>query len=574
MQPEPAGYERGMVINMQKKRAKKASDPYGLGWIYKQTKKNRRYLVVMALSGILTAVISIGLAMVLKGFVDIAAGASAMPLKQNIIAAVVILGLEGALSMVTTVSYRLSCARIARKMRLELSGRLYHSSLIEMQGHHVGEYMTNLTEDVEKVSGCFPDLVRNTVGNALTAVLAVVYLFLLNWQLAALLLVCIPLLIFCIAVFSPLVQKVSRKDKENEENVRVYFQDMLEKIALFKIGGMEKKLERKISGLLDAKVKSARGLGAAEGGSLFLNNVMGTAMFLIAMGGGAYFVMRGDLAVGSMMAVVQVTNYITWPFTAIGGIISNVNQAIVSAGRLERIYTLAEEPQWGDAPRKEVAGLRLSGVSFRYKDARILEGVDAAFCRKQIVGIVGESGGGKSTLLKVISGLYLPQQGEISVVFSDGATAKNVRPYVGLVPAANQVFCDTIAANICMAAKPDKGRLEACADMANIGRYVESLEAQYATMVGNGQKELSSGQEQRIGIARALYQKAQILLFDEPTANLDAESIDIFLDTLNQIAADRICIVVTHDPRVMQHCSMIYEVKNGGLAVCNGGAGA
>lgn len=266
----------------------------------------------MALSGILTAVISIGLAMVLKGFVDIAAGASAMPLKQNIIAAVVILGLEGALSMVTTVSYRLSCARIARKMRLELSGRLYHSSLIEMQGHHVGEYMTNLTEDVEKVSGCFPD----------------------------------------------------------------------------------------------------------------------------------------------------------------------------------------------------------------------------------------------------------------------GATAKNVRPYVGLVPAANQVFCDTIAANICMAAKPDKRRLEACADMANIGRYVESLEAQYATMVGNGQKELSSGQEQRIGIARALYQKAQILLFDEPTANLDAESIDIFLDTLNQIAADRICIVVTHDPRVMQHCSMIYEVKNGGLAVCNGGAGA
>lgn len=555
---------------MRGKQEKKALNQYGLEWVYRQTGKNRRYLVIMAISGILVAVVNIGMATVLKGFVDIATGDSSMPLPQNIIAALVVLGMEGALSMVIAISYRISCAQIARKMRLELSDRLYRSSLLEMQAHHVGEYMTNLTEDVEKVSGCFPELVRSTVGNALTAVLAVLYLLFLNWKLAMLLLICIPLLIFCIAVFSPIVQKTSRRDKENEENIRVHFQDMLEKLALFKIGSMGRRLESKAARLLDARVRSARSLGAAEGGSAFLNNVMGTAMFLIAMGGGAYFVMKGELLVGGMIAVVQVTNYITWPFTAIGTIISNVNQAIVSAGRLERIYALTEEPVWEEAPQKQVAALRLSGISFGYGDTRILEGIDTEFRRGQIVGIVGESGGGKSTLLKVISGLYLPERGETSVVFSDGTTGKNVRPYVGLVPAANQVFCDTIEANICMAAEPDAERLCACAAMANIGHYIESLEERYRTMVGNGKKELSSGQEQRIGIARILYQRAQILLFDEPTANLDAESIEVLLNTLDKLATDRICIVVTHDPRVTERCSRVYEVKGGGLALCGG----
>lgn len=550
---------------MKEKAKKKTKSQYNLSWIYAQTKGNRRYFIFMTISGILMAVVNIGMTTVLKGFVDIAAGDSFRLLYQNLIAAVLFLVLEGLLSLVTAVSFRVSCAKIEQKIRLELANHLYHSSLLEMENHHVGEYMTNLTEDVEKVSKCLSVFIRSTVANALTAILAIFYLFFLNWKLALILLVCIPLLIFCIAVFSPILQKASRQDKEKEENIRVYFQDILEKMALFKIGVMGKKLEKRTSKLLEAKVKSARRLGAAEGASSFLSNVMGTAMLLIAMGGGAYFVMRGDLEIGGMIAVVQMSNYVIWPFTAIGDIISNVNQSIVSAERLERIYSLTEEPKQEVSLQKEVSQLRLSNISFCYKRIRILEGIDAEFKKKQIVGIVGESGCGKSTLLKVIAGLYLPEKGEVCVVFSDGSVGNKIRSYVGLVPSADLIFCDTIEANICMAVEVDRERLRRCTDMANISRYIESLEQQYSTMIGNGKKALSSGQEQRIGIARALYQGAQILLLDEPTANLDAESIEVFLDTLDQIASERICIVVTHDPRVVERCSQVLEVKDGRL---------
>ena len=149
--------------------AEGAGSRYNFGWIYAQTRGNRRYLVCLVLAGIALAAVNIGIASVLKGFVDIATGDSGMTLGENVAAAFLILVTEGILSMVTSVSYQISCNRIGQKLRLELSARLYRSHLLEMQNYHVGEYMTNLTADVEKVSGCIPTIAKNAVGNGLTA---------------------------------------------------------------------------------------------------------------------------------------------------------------------------------------------------------------------------------------------------------------------------------------------------------------------------------------------------------------------------------------------------------------------
>ena len=543
----------------------KAGSRYGFGWIYARTRGIRRYLACLAFAGAALAAVNMIMAGILKNFVDIAVGASHTVLAANLVSACLILVLEGVMRLLTAASCQVSCNRSAQWLRQELMGRLYGSRLQELEKHHVGEYMTNLTTDVEKVCGCIPTLVKDTVGNGLSAVLAVAYLLYLNWKLALLLIICIPLLMACIAVFSPILQKTGRRDKENEEEIRVWFQNVLDKIKLFKLGAMGEKIEARSQKLLEAKVKSALRFGLAEGGSAFLNNVLGSAMFLIAMGGGAYFVTRGELEVGAMIAVVQLCNYIIWPFTAVGDIISNVSQAMVSAERLDRIYSLPEEPEQIPAPGKGPCMLRLRDVSFCYGDAPVLEGIDAYFGKMGITGIVGESGGGKSTLLKVISGLYLPEKGAVSAVFEDGSEWNDVRPYVGLVPSAGRVYRDTIEANICMAQEPDEARMERCAAMANIDRFIGEQKEGYSTVIGDGSQALSSGQEQRIGIARALYQGAEILLFDEPTANLDAESVEIFLDTLDKVSGDRICIVATHDPKVVKRCSRVLEVKDGKL---------
>lgn len=548
------------------KKSENGSVKPGFKWICAQSYSVWFFLLILAVVGIATACVNMGMTFVLQRFVDIASGDADISLLHNTVSAVLILMLEGLLAMSLSVSYRTAINITAKRLRLDMARRFYCSNLLNVQRHTSGEYMTNLTADVEKVSACLPNVIRNTVGNALSAILAVAYLFWINWKLALALLVSIPLLIVCVMIFSPIVQKASQIDVGNEERIRVYLQDIVEKLSIFKTCAMGDKINEKLTGLLNSKVKSAQKLGAAEGGSAFLNSIMGSAMFLIALGGGALLVTMGEMHVGGMIAVIQLTNYIVWPFTAVGNIISEANQAIIAARRLDRVYDLPQEEKLPASDHMDavIDEVRIDGLFFGYDDIHVIH--NATQCiGKGMTAITGESGCGKSTLLKVLAGLYPPDKGQLMLRTSENQIITDVRAYIGFVPADNLLFSDSIQSNICMAAGVEPKKLEHCASLANINSYISSLPDKYETVIGDGRLSLSSGQAQRIAIARALYQDANVLLFDEPTANLDVESVEIFLQTLEQLAGDHICLVVTHDPRVIQCCQTVMELKEGQL---------
>lgn len=543
------------------------------GWMSILSREVFGYLALLVVAGILTAVVNVGMTIVLKNLVDIAAGESALSLSSNILTAVALIVLEGAAGIITALCFRISVDKGVKRLRLKLCGKFYESDLAAVESRHVGEYMTYMTSDVENVASCIPSVIRNTVGNALTAVLAVAYLFFLSWKMALIMLISVPVLIVCIMAFSPLLQKASQKDKKNEENVRVFMQEMMQKITILKVCSMGRILNDKLEGLLDSKIKSGKRLGLTEGGSNFLNNIMGTAMMLIAIGGGAYLATRGELLVGSLIAVVQLTNYIVWPFVGTGEVVSQVNQSIASAKRLQTIEelepgSLAEERARSQEKKDEkMEKLSLENISFGYGEKEVLKDITVRFEPDRLTGIVGESGSGKSTLLKVIAGLYRPSSGTIEAVYKNGDVyGGSMLPYVGFVPADQLVFLDTVKGNICMGKPVDEEKLIRCARLANIEEFINTLEKGYDTVIGDGKRSLSSGQEQRIAIARILYQDAEILLFDEPTANLDGESVNILKRTLKEIVKERICLVATHDKNLMEICDVLYEKTSEGFA--------
>ncbi|MFI3212910.1 MAG: ABC transporter ATP-binding protein [Eubacteriales bacterium] len=545
---------------------------YNFMWIYNKTKGLRKYFLVLIIMGLLLAFVNIGMTITLKRFVDIAVGDLDYPLLNNALLAVMFIVLEGIGSMLSIVAFRVSTNKYNKILKIELSEKLYNSKLIDIQKKHIGEFMTNITNDVENVANCIPTIIRQTVGGGMSAILAIFYIFFLNWKLALMLLISIPLLILCVAIFSPIVQKVSKVDKKNEEDVRIYIQEMLQKIIILKLCSMESVIGKKLRELTEKKVDSSRKIGIAEGGSSFLNNIIGTAMMLIAIGGGSYFVSQGELLLGDMIAIISLSNYIIWPFTAVGDIISNANQSIISAQRLDNIYSLGEQNQVQCLAKKKenFTGLKLNQVSFGYDEVEILSNINAVFEANKIIGVIGESGGGKSTLLKIISGLYEPTNGSITAVHNEGAiSGDNLLQYSGFVPPDNLVFRNSIKENICMAMPVDYTKMVNCAKMANIDEYINSLENKYETKIGEGEQTLSSGQAQRIAIARVLYQESEILLFDEPTSNLDIDSVFIFLQTLEQISKDHICIVVTHDQNVINHCQVLFEIEDGKLTACD-----
>ena len=540
---------------------------YDLKWIYALSKGVRRYYVILVITGIATAVVNLGLTTILKNLVNIAAGDLSLSLSFNLILSVGFVLLEGAAAITTALTYRLSTETSTKKLRLRLCKKYYESDLLSIEKHHAGEYLTNLTTDVENVSSCIPSMIRQTVGSGLSAIAAIVYLFIINWKMALIMLISVPLLILCIAAFSPVLQKASETDKKNEENTRVFIQELLQKITIFKVGVIGQFVENKLLSLLNKKVESSKKLGLAEGGSEFLNNIMGTTMMLVSIGGGAYFATKGELTVGSLIAVVQLANYIVWPFVGTGAIISQVNQSIASAKRLGVIESLEAEKEFsGDFEEKRIQSLRFDHVSFSYEDKHILENVNAEFIPDCTIGVIGESGSGKSTILKLIAGLYKPAQGSITASYSGNSQYEgSLIPYTAIVPPDNQIFQDTVRTNICMGRTFDSKKFSECIKMANISDFVESLEEKENTVIGDGKRALSSGQEQRIAIARMLYQGSKILLFDEPTANLDSESTEILIQTLRVVKKDHVCLIATHDKKLIDILNIVYEVRERNL---------
>ena len=192
--------------------------------------------------------------------------------------------------------------------------------------------------------------------------------------------------------------------------------------------------------------------------------------------------------------------------------------------------------------------------------------VDLSFQKGEVTGIVGKSGSGKSTLLKLLMGLYSPANGSVTLQCgTEKVSGENIIANVAYVPPADYLFSGTIAENIAMSNNFDTEKLKAAAVGANIFDYIQALDNGFDTVLGEGGNTVSSGQAQRIAIARAIY-KNGVFIFDEPTANLDRETIKLFQSTVKKLAESNICIIVTHDRSTVEICDKIYTLENGKIA--------
>ncbi|MCL1994768.1 MAG: ATP-binding cassette domain-containing protein, partial [Defluviitaleaceae bacterium] len=222
-------------------------------------------------------------------------------------------------------------------------------------------------------------------------------------------------------------------------------------------------------------------------------------------------------------------------------------------------------PQANEEPASNIGrleGLAIENLSFSYDDKEVLKGVSLQMKPGDIAGIIGESGSGKSTLTKILMGFYKPSAGNITLKGSRG-TARDFLNYIAYVPSNDFLFSGSISENICMSADVDKAKMEQAAKAAGIYDFILSLENKFDTFIGEGSNKLSSGQSQRIGIARALYANKPILIFDEPTSNLDSDAIGTLHASIREISRDKICIIVTHDLATRDICSKVYSINDG-----------
>lgn len=527
-----------------------------MSWILKQSKGCRFQLLFLVITRSVLILVNLIMAVMLSKFTDYALGRSKSSLLELVAITLMIFLIEGLIYIVESVSKKNIFIEIERKIRLDTIESIQKAEVLNVQKFHSAELLSRLTNDVDLVANCLPGLIINVYGGCMMGIAAMVYMFWVNWKLAMIILIAIPILGAATKIFSPIHQKWSKIDKENEDENRVRMQESLDHLIMTQIFHIENYMIEKVKKNYERKRKSSRSLGAIEGTFVFINNTTGSLMFLIIMAFGAYFTVRGEFSVGNMIAVLNLLNYVVWPFANISNSISEVNQAKVSAQRIIEVQKLDKRKENTQLVKQEKQeGFLLRNVYFAYDgNNQILNNLNLRWGKTGSIAVVGNSGSGKSTLLRLLLGIYHPNKGEVYFNFKSGKIA--------FVPSDNFIFTGTVRENICLSDEFDKERLEKAMRMANAYDFINQLPEKYDTGIGDGKQNLSSGQMQRIALARAYYTKAESIIFDEPTSNLDNLSIGIFHETICELSKKCLCIIATHDRKTLSICERIFLLEN------------
>ncbi len=541
---------------------------YELRWIWEKTKKCRPQMIIYTVLVLCIPVIQLLFAYFMKLFIDIAVGSSDMSLSDVALYSIVSIAAGGIIMMLNSVLAKNIYGITENTLRTELMSVIMSRRLTDISKISGGELLTRLTADIETVSRCCINIAENMIGGLFSALLAAAALFFLNFRIALILIVSMPLTAFLMGLLTPKIQKVSASDKRCDEINRNIMQENLNRIILIKTYSMQGKVTEKINSSYKNKLKSGMVLGAWEGLAVFAGALSGNVLSLVTLGLGSYFVLTNKTTVGSLIMTVQLLNYIITPLTKFSAAVSVTGQAIASSERIGGIYELPFEQADDSVLSVNAQRLYAEKLCFSYAPGEnVLENIDLSFSKGTLTGITGKSGSGKSTLLKLLMGLYTPRSGSVGLEYDSGTlSGSDIITHIAYVPPDNFLFSGTIAENILMSeenAAPDKIREAALS--ANILDFIDSSPKGFDTVLGEGGNTISSGQAQRIAIARAIYKKSKVFVFDEPTANLDNDSIKKFQETVRKLAEDNICIIVSHEPSTIEICDKVYVLSEGNV---------
>jgi ABC-type multidrug transport system fused ATPase/permease subunit len=438
-----------------------------------------------------------------------------------------------------------------------------------LEERHTGDLLAIVNADLAKLKDLASSSLIGVLSQSLLAVAALVALFVISWPLALVSTLLIPVMFLIMGRLNqPIAQRTQELQQEIGDTVSVV-QDGLGGLMVtraFNLAGiMDDRFRRANQKALGKGLLLTRFQAAADGtGAIF-----GVLPFLITFGFGGYLAINGHLTFGNLMAFVVMLNYVANPLSSLPPNIASIGQASGAAQRMYQILDQQRERSDGVnlAPGDPVSTVvRLEQVSFAYDEEPVLEDVSLSVHRGQTVAVVGPSGGGKSTLLKLLLGFYPLEDNRVYLLEQDlnRWSLPSARQQMAFVAQDTYLFPVSIAENIaCGRPGASQEEIERAARMANIHEYIASLPEGYSTLVGERGVRLSGGQRQRISLARAILKDAPILLLDEPTSALDTESEALVQEALERFMAGRTTIVIAHRLSTIRNADRVLVLEEG-----------
>ncbi len=536
-----------------------------IGWLFSYAKPFLPQISLLLLIDLLLSGTSIGLALVGKSMIDKASDG------QDVYKYVTMYILIVAASLAASVVSQLVSVVVYEKfgfgIRKKVYRRMLQTNWLDITKYHSGDLMTRLTSDVSAVAtgiiSTIPTVIRLIFQLGITFITLAVF----DWKLAVFSLMVAPIAAVASMIFGRKVKHLQIKVQETESAYRSFMQESLANILIVKAFRTEDYSENRLSELRDDRVywalKKTRMGVAAQSVMNFSFQIGYIAAFVIGVVG----IKNNTLTFGTMTVFLTLVNQVQGPILALAETIPSVVAIFASADRIMELQDLKEEEVQEENLKPEGVGLKINDLSFSYvENEPIFVDADMEFRPGEFTAIVGRSGIGKTTLIRLIMAFTNKVQGNIEFYNKYGQTESTnagVREFISYVPQGNTLFSGTIRENVCFGGvNATEDEIAEALKGAAAYDFVQELPNGIDTKIGEKGYGISEGQAQRIAIARALLKKAPFLILDEATASLDPETELKVLRGLQNWNPRPTCLLISHRMSVLEYCDNEIKIEN------------
>ena len=462
---------------------------------------------------------------------------------------------------------------VERVMREQAYGRLQLLPLSFYATAQTGDLMTRVVQDSRKARNAVTTQLMEVVRKLLTTLTYLAVLLVLSWRLTLIALLLVPVLVGMLAPLTRRLRRGFRKAFDRQGEILSLLQEVISGVRLVKASGAEGHERRRFekqSGQYTRRMVRSGILSEATGPiSEIASSTIAVALIII---GASMVLENGSMAPAAFLAFLTIALRLLSPLKVLATVPAKLQE---SAAAAERFFELFELPIERDDGSRSISNIndsiRFKGVEFSYDpDSPVLRGIDLTVQRGEVVALVGQSGGGKSTLVDLLPRFIDPTTGRVEF---DGVDAReyrlaDLRSLFGIVSQETVIFHDTVTANI---AYGEPGRwtssevIEA-ARAAHALEFIEQMPDGFDSLLGDRGVRLSGGQRQRIGIARAILRDPPILILDEATSSLDSESELLIQKALSRLLAGRTVFVIAHRLSTIYTSDRILVIEDGQIA--------
>ena len=462
---------------------------------------------------------------------------------------------------------------VAGELQKKIAGNILHSDIQTLDGRHSGKYISNVMYDAHNVQTLVSTGVLNIMKDSFSVIALVSLMFYQNWKLALFAILMMPLAGGLAKSLGKRMGKATSKAGESSGILASFLAEIFKGSKMIRIYQKEnlegKRASNFINDLVEKNIKIASVMIRATPIMETLTGFM-IAGFIIYSG---KLIAAGELGVNNFFSFLAAMMLAYQPIRSLATINMAVYQGAAAFKRIEKIINKeikVKEVKGSPALKITKSEIKFKKVNFKYDttNEKAIKDVSFSIEGSSMVAFVGHSGAGKSTIINLLPRFYDPQNGEIYI---DGQNTKSVnlkslRKSISLVSQDVILFDNSVRENILYANKDasEEEFIESC-KFAAADEFIKDLPQKHDTMIGENGIRLSGGQKQRLSIARAILKKSPIILLDEATSSLDAESEEVVQSAIKNLTKNKTTLVIAHRLSTIHNADKIFVIKKGNL---------